>query len=281
MPYKRKWVVLALSAAAGLFSGGVRADVLLDTRVSNFGYSLTDLRPDDGLAPGLSLDGNQYTLRATILEGPYTYDHRAYGAASVAKTGNFHDGSPVPRNAAGPKSTASFGISGALAGGDLSIFMSGWARNTWADPIYYSEIELDDSYQALRVAMTVAPHTRVDWSGSLVQEVAQTMGRRGARWEESVAVGYLVVTTEKGELIDQDNNLVSLPRGAVDRRRQQLDIGLSFANDSAAPERIFLDIGLEGHGVSFHPVPEPVSGGLMLCGLGVLAGVLRRRRTVQ
>ncbi|NML16018.1 PEP-CTERM sorting domain-containing protein [Azohydromonas caseinilytica] len=271
-------MLLALAAAAGLGPAAARADVLLGANFSGLDYRLTDLRPDDGSAAAMSLDGNIYSLRAEVADGPSRPGGGAPRSAYVDKSGVFQDGMALYREVSGARNQASFGLSGSFQDGGLNMFVGGKAGNVRSSPQQSSWLLLY-SHPAFHLAMTLAPYTQVTWSGKITVEAAQTLGRHGARYEEGWIEGGAYLKSPEGEYLDAAVNSVRINPGAVDSRRSVQDIDMSFSNLSAAPRQILLYTFMSGEGKSFFPVPEPGTPWLMLCGVGVLAGTagLRRR----
>ncbi|WP_157265285.1 PEP-CTERM sorting domain-containing protein [Azohydromonas aeria] len=269
--------IMALGAVAAASANMARADATFDVRLKDFGYRLIDLRPDDGIAPALALGPNFYNLRADVGSDSCMPPYCSAQGSYVHKGGQFDDGGSLFREVDFPYAEAAFGISGALASHSLEIHAQGVARNTRASRVLSSRATLTGT-PAYRVAFTVTPFTEVVWSGTLLVDLAQTLGRRGARVEVADAEGRMLLTDEAGETVEQAFFGHYLTPGQVDRRSGMQDFGLGFANAGAQSRQFTLETRFDLQGESLFPVPEPGTNWLMLGGLGLLAGVAGARR---
>jgi hypothetical protein len=273
--------VVFVVAVASMAAGTAQADIRLSAGINDFGYRLIDLRPDDGMAPSIDFGNSSYYIKLSTAEGPYAgfRDNQMTGSVAT-KIGLLEENLSITRSVTSGRSDAEFGISGALSSHSFDWFMRGNAITSRGNAIQASLVQLEavSGQPGLYWSMTVAPYTQVVWSGTFTLEAAQTQGKRGARYEDMNLSGGLTLLDEHREIIDGLSNFISIPRGSVDSQRKVSEIDMIFSNDSATTRHILLEGSLSGMGQAFFPVPEPGTVGMMLSGMGVLAGVVCRRR---
>lgn len=268
-------------AVAGMAAGTAQADIRLSASIDDFGYRLIDLRPSDDIAPSINFGNSSYYIKLSASEGPYAGFRDNQMKSSVAtKIGLLPENLSITRSVTSGRSDAEFGISGALSNHSFDWFMRGNAVTSRSNAIQASLVQLEavSGQPGLYWSMTVAPYTQVVWNGTFTLEAAQTQGKRGARYEDLNLSGGLALLDENREIIDGLSNFISIPRGTVDSQRKFSEIDMVFSNNSAATRHILLEGSLSGAGQAFFPVPEPGTIGMMLGGMGVLAGVVGRRR---
>ncbi|MDZ5458610.1 PEP-CTERM sorting domain-containing protein [Azohydromonas lata] len=274
-------LVTIAAAVAGMAAGTAQADIRLSARINDFGYQLTDLRPSDGMAPSLDFGNAGYYIDLNAAEGPYAgfRDNQMKGS-SATKIGLLQENLSITRAVSSGRSDAAFGISGALSSRSFEWFVSGNAVTPRGNPVQASLVQLQaiSGQPGLYWTMTVAPYTQVTWSGTLTLEAAQTQGKRGARYEEMNLSGGLSLLDENREIIDGLGRFIRIPRGTVDSQHNDYEIDMVFSNHSAAARHLILEGGMSGMGQSFFPVPEPNTVAMMLSGMGILVGVVCRRR---
>lgn len=260
------WMVAV--ALAGV-TGSARADIAFDGRLSNFGYSLIDLAPDDGIAPALTFQFQGYAIGGRVREGPWLLNQQAPAAIDFNKIGLYDRDGTVFRGASLPNSSASVGISGAFADHSFNAFSRGRVHVDQSVPDFGGEYNA--ASLPARLSMSLAPMTQMVWSGTLSLFGENTLGRRGARTETNDILGSVAIhnaaNTEVYEQISKGFYL----RGEG-RQRDVSDFSLVYSNLGSGWVDVGLTASMRGYGEAMSPVPEPGAHWLLLCGVGVLAG---------
>lgn len=279
---------LLCAALASTAPPPARADVHARLQLSNFGYSLVDLAPDDGVAPAVEL----FPERTATLSRVYSLE-RALGPDGLplpdwssvvdhgAETGFF---SPISRTVSQTSSGSSLALTGRVEDKSFATRLDSWAANGRGDgladnsssaiaqPAWDNEDTPDAHY-----SIVVAPHTALVWSGQLTMEVER--GPRGVigRHERAWSTAWFRLADSHYD--DIDNWYASMdtkdrPPGLAHRDEQ---VQLTFANatDSVARGQLFIFLDTIA-ATSVEAVPEPGTAALLLCGLGVVASAARR-----
>lgn len=279
----------AVALAAAGWQGAARADVSAHASITGFGYRLVDLRPQDDIAPAISfdLDFSRASQAVYAAEGHVPNGERllrGLHGKGMSWEAPFQFFPREQRSVATPNASATARMGGSLADGRYQALAEGHARNTPDDADFVSRfaassIASDSSLVSDGVrAFSLTPYTQVIWSGHVALEAASTLGKRGGRFEEASAGVFMEVYDAARQPLDLFQRTLSVPRYRPAHLSERWDIELGFVNlGSDEWAHGFINTGVRVTGNAFLPVPEAGTPWLMLCGLGVLAGALRRR----
>ncbi len=278
---RERLLQISLAAVAVLVPGLATADALAGARLTRFGYTLIDLNPGDGIAPALTLDvmGSFASVRASVEEGPMGDAGKPpFGMVSreLGWSSPFVLFPQVARDVAMPLSSGSASLAGAVEDHSFSAATRAVAGNTLEDRLLASRV-ITRSFAG--AAMTLTPFTQVVWNGVLDLETQTTLGRRGLRTEVASASASVWLKDSAGTEMDSFSTELHVGPYAKDLKQQSFDVGLSWANASAASVtgQVAANLSLLSYSFLPVPVPEPGAPWLMLCGLGAIAAVHRRR----
>ncbi|NML17264.1 hypothetical protein [Azohydromonas caseinilytica] len=278
-----------VAAAVALAGNPSWADVLGSAQLSHFGYTLVDLNPHDGIAPALSFTPFG-TQAASILSGR-AYAGPSLGLGQYTQSGftwstSFAVFPEVRREVASEEAMVGGHMSGSVTDHTFTAGAQGRGSNTLASQTQASEFDVgalpvrrtDDS-EGFPV-LSVTPYTQVIWTGSVLLEVENTLGRRRNRFEQAFSQMSLELRDGANQVVDRFYAQVSTRKYQVDRVSQAWDLQTSFINNTAETQGGYMDLVLHTWGQSFRPapIPEPGTPWLMLCGAGVLAATLRARK---
>ncbi|NML16491.1 PEP-CTERM sorting domain-containing protein [Azohydromonas caseinilytica] len=268
-----------VAAALALASGPAAwADVSVSARLSEFGYSLIDLDPSDGIDPALSFSSRNYTTLNVVREGPAQGRDNRMTGETIQKRGLYDPSSPIFRHLQMSQTGIDVGLYGSVTDHGFNTFLRAQARHSRTDPLFAGYFYTFSS-PAFRFEMSLTPATQVVWTGVLAVSAQQTLGRRGKRVEDSIIGASLALTDMASGLgLDFTTLGINLLPGQVDTRSEVSAATLSFSNLGNAMANIRLTGEFNTEGQSFLPVPEPGTPLLMLCGLGLTVGVAVRRR---
>ncbi|WP_157271041.1 PEP-CTERM sorting domain-containing protein [Azohydromonas aeria] len=265
------------------------SDTSATAALTNFGWRLVDLNPDDGIAPALSFnDAPWFTgVGANAAEGPWpdgvslppqsANASRSYGAY-------FSRFPQLAREAATAHASAAVMLSGDVAAQTYSAVASGQSRNTRADPLFSSSFFANyivNSQAPLPglPPMTLTPFTAVVWSGELLLQASTTLPIRGNRFEQAGANAVLELRDRAtNERLASFSEFIATRRYRAESVSRALPLSLTWENATASAATAWFDTRLTAYGNSFQPVPEPGTWALTLCGVALLAGVARRSR---
>jgi hypothetical protein len=288
---------LALGLAALAASGPAHADIHSKARVSHFGYRLVDLRPDDGIAPGIELlsppelNGQTWGVaRYGISDARFPAPDAPLEAEDTA-TDQFSLFAPMALSVSSARVGSAARISGSVEEHSLSFVARGTLSNDGRDARRFAGTRYDATAAPAAVLGTdanrfrLAPYTQVVWSGDLFLQVRTTVGFSQRVKEDANAAVLLTLGEAAQEPVD---GLVrSLEVYAFKPRDKRFSTSFSMALSNNGAETMTgalqLNVGVGGFlrdmaAPTVSPVPEPQGLALMLCGLGVVALAARRRR---
>lgn len=274
----------ALVALGLVLAVPAHADMSARARLDNFTYTLVDLRPDDGIAPALTMKGGYSAVSGTVYEPAKPFD--LIDSESQADTFNVFK--PMGVSLAIPSANASARMSGRLAiGGDFDIVTRGFVRSdageTKLKAFSASAVPIAQGYGDYEVT----PFTRVIFSGVMTLGVDRTVPNSEGFLSivrASMRINYM---NAPGSQLTHDY-LMELGGGPGMHRSVTRRQTFIYENATSESTGAFMEIGLAssgqivrvpalGQAAPVSPVPEPAGAALMLCGLGVVAGVARRR----
>lgn len=287
MPSKTLGLV-ALALVVGGLHGGARADVSAHASITGLGYRLFDLRPADGIAPAISfdLDYSRALQHAVAIEGRVPNGEpllRGQVWKELSWVAPFQFFPQEQRTVETPNAAASARMGGSLRAGSYDLVAEGHAHNTLDDPDFVSRfaassVASDSSLISGNVrAFSLTPFTQVIWSAHATLDAATTLGKRGGRFEEASASVFMQVYDAARQPMDVFERTLSVPAYRPRHVSERWEIELGFVNADSAPSYGFINTGVHVAGNAFLPVPEPAAPWLMLCGLAVVGGALRRR----
>ncbi|NML16589.1 PEP-CTERM sorting domain-containing protein [Azohydromonas caseinilytica] len=280
---------LALAAVLAAMPFGARADATASLRLSDFGYSLIDLDSDDGITPAVSFDARSF--RASVSASAVEQFRDANGQPdSVSRTDSWNAHftlfPEIGRSASLPGASSSSVLSGSVAEHSYGAVLEGRARNGRGDGLFRTEFRAEaepanGSFRLIGIqALSLTPFTELVWTGQLDLDSQSARRLPGMRYEASGARAELGLFDAAGRLIDGFEAQTQSSSGSGPDTRQ-LDIRLSFANATDAVAHGHLASNLSVSGVTYLPIPEPGTPGLLLGGLGLLAWALRRRQPLR
>jgi hypothetical protein len=287
MPSKTLGLAAMAVVMAGLH-GVAWADVSAHASITGLGYRLFDLRPDDGIAPAISfdLDYSRALQRAVAIEGHVPNGEpllRGQVWKELSWVAPFQFFPQERRAVETPNAAASARMGGSLLDGSYALVAEGHAHNTLDDPDFVSRfaassVASDSSQVSSNVrAFSLTPFTQVIWSAHVSLDAATTLGKRGGRFEEASASVLMEVYDAARQPVDLFQRTLSVPAYRPKHLSERWDIELGFVNVGTAVSYGFVNTGVNVAGNAFLPVPETGTAWLMLCGLGVVGGALRRR----
>ncbi|NML14699.1 hypothetical protein [Azohydromonas caseinilytica] len=283
-----KRVALALAAALGAAPPGAWADASASVRLTDFGYRLIDLNPDDGIAPAMSVNPVSFFAELSTNASEWAQagepgSPRTQLSRSRDWTQAYQFFPSVGRAVATPHVEASAQLSGALAEHGFSAVLQGQARNPLADPALGGRFLVDAAPARLSGVsgfqpILLTPFTQVVWTGRIALDALTTLPKVKGGRESAYAGAGISVWSYGGSFSDSFTAAVEVPRYRPGHASASHDIELFFANESAAPAYAVLSSQMRVEGQSFQPVPEPAVAWLTLCGLGVIGACHRRQR---
>ncbi len=273
-------VAAAFMAAAPTL---VLADARSSVRLTQFGYSLIDLNPADGIAPAVTFDLDNASAGLSARVSEQLADENGnpiFGA--VQQSAEWHSSFQlfpnIERSVSVPSTEGRVRMEGDVASRDYNVLLDAQVRTAPGDGLFFNEFELTaHPATGVSVTMRITPQTELVWTGHLALEAQKMPHAPGTRWGWSSAQARMVLRdASMSELASFEDRVSSYgrPPGLY---AQESDIRLSFANHSdhmagGLIESHFLIVG------QTPLIPEPGTPWLMLCGLGLVAGLLRRRR---
>ncbi|NML17265.1 hypothetical protein [Azohydromonas caseinilytica] len=286
----RKSILSLAAALACALVQPVRADIRADLRIENFGYTLIDLDPNDGITPHLdfSLKPDSNWSSGAGAYSKYEYMGSRAPGQLMRVTDNIFDGFksfiPLSSQVVGPTGRAATDMGGSIH--DRSFNLNAQVSSLNAgnpDQRAHTDLYASVGPSGPGSIFGVTPHTQVIWTGDLSMRLEKTLDPGFEQLEE--IHGYWSGYTDLDHV--QQQTLTISSRENPGERLYQSAFSLSFINDTATSTTSFVSVSVTASGSSnvvrlgaAAPVPEPAGVLLMLCGLGVVAGWSVRARHV-
>ncbi|WP_198321056.1 PEPxxWA-CTERM sorting domain-containing protein [Azohydromonas aeria] len=289
--------LLALSLAAA--AAPARADILAEARISNFGYSLVDLRPRDGNAPGIAFStlapalggGSEVNSEIGYLDRRIDPDGFGLGAQDRAQDG-FRIFSPLSAGASLPGISTSGSMSGSLAQRSFSygatgrFDLGGASGANWLGTGFRTDtapVTAGPGGPGLDV-FVLAPYTRVAWSGRASIRLQATDDLGPGAWHFTQGYVGFDLSSESGQRA-QYGQYRSLNQQGPGKRVFEQAFRLGLSNNSATPLLVRMSAVSTAStqiyrpsSLAVSPVPEPGTWALLLCGLGLVGAAAARAR---
>jgi hypothetical protein len=290
---------LALAAAAAVAIGAsapAAAGSFASASLGQFGYTLFDLNPADGLAPSVafSLGGSPYgsyvqssaTDPSSGSESSTGWSLAAFGPAAVSSTIGL--------------GSAQASVSGSPTGGGMLYAASGAALGTTL-PSFSTQFSASAAVANFgSLAFTLSPYTLIVFSGNanlLAQTTDGVDAVNGFQTESAqagVSINVSGPTSAGGQGFQSANDNRSLfasftsvfdpSTGQFGYTGQTLTLdnvamsaGFTNFTTDALTGQLSLTVSVNGNS-PLTPVPEPGSAALLLAGLAGLGWLARRRR---
>jgi hypothetical protein len=271
----------AVAALALALPLAAHAEVRGSVQLLDFGWSVVDLTPNDGIAAGVTFDGQSFesSLRALVaMRGVDGQGEPLPFGTSLSRSWAGNVAFPnASRALTLPGSQGSARIGGNVAGGSYDFVLQGQGSRAAGPAQAYSGFEAGSSVTG---NIVLAPFTQLVWMGRLSMSVEKTGSGAGMRHERAQA--RFGMHMENEDFIFWENHEVDLDTyGHAPGRlthEEQLRFVVSNLNSFEAPGSFQMGMALEAYS-SMNPVPEPGTVGLMLAGMGVVGFVARRRAT--
>lgn len=252
----------AVAAALTLLcaAGQAGAAATASASVHDVVWTLIDLNPDDGIAPGIEFSSEAASSVADA-GGPGAYDWQAgFTTPTLAAEGS------GPRDAR----ASTDGV-----GSGFAAFWSVIAGFTYASV-----------YPVAAAGFTLTPWTTLVLSGSFSGHARTTLGSDGSALEYAYALGYLQINVnvdnrwESHTASRQAHAGVTLTTagytGMDDSFSERFSLGYSNVSGNSISGTMSAFANVQGAGLT--PVPEPGTTALMLAGLASVGFVAARRR---
>lgn len=275
---------VTVAALLGAASSDSRADARASVRLTNFGYSLVDLNPGDGIAPAVSF--NTDWIFTGISAGVTEQLADAHGlpiTGQISREGRFFSYfqlfPALSRSASLSQSDAAASMSGSVAERQFDADVHAIARNQLGDGVYGNRAGAAATpYYSGPLGMQITPFTELVWSGHVRVEAEKNVHKPGTRFEWAEAKVNFSLSDGDGVEVGAFESFMTTARKAAGLYADEGDFRFTLANRSAASASAGLLAGMSLFSQATLPVPEPGTPALMLAGLAGLAGVLKRRR---
>jgi len=243
--------------AAMLMSGlaPAMADATPTAQLSNFGLTLVDLDPGDGIAPWVDL---------TRFDGSHAFVFG--GAGSFASDGSSIFG-PVAAASVGGGSNATSAIDGDL--------LAGGAAHADASTLNsFAQAFVDAGTFGTKPTFTLSPRTELMLMGTA--DVSAAIGPGPREGQAEGAVELAISGPPPAFVFDHDYRSAIALDGGAREASSQGDLAVSFSNlgDSPVDGTFYVYVWAAASNVP--PVPEPANLVLVLCALGGGWLVVRR-----
>lgn len=271
------WATLAALALAAPLAA--QAEVRGSVHLQNFGWSVVDLDPNDGVAASATF---------------YPWSFESGVRAGVTLRGQDALGQPLPysvnqsRTWAGNALFTNAGRSLSLAGTQAAAAMGGpvdshrygfrldgLGSREAVQARDYSRFETASSLSSM---VLLAPNTELVWTGQLSLSIEKTGAGAGMRHERGRAYVNMHMESEDPIFEESYHTVLDTFGRAPGRLSHEESLSFVFRNYSPyeTPASFEMSLGTYGYS-SANPVPEPGAVGLMLAGVGVVGFVARRR----
>lgn len=292
-----RWAARCLCAAllgAGA-AGTAGAAVNAQLNLEDFGWTLVDLRPGDGIAPGVTFDDSRFNSRLvasaqqtmTDANGrplPYSSDLRD---RYIGKGVLF----PWQQVAAGTATSGAYARqSGYLGSNDYGFELVGRAANAFeGHEAYLSRFDARTvpASSSFAGAIVLAPYTALVWTGQLSMRLEKSGHGGQTVYERAVSAFSLRMLDAEGRRVGGSFVRLDTQGHADGVLEHDQALRFSMINRSGTALAGTLEGSLRVGGYTamnpvFAPavaaVPEPGAVGLMLAGVGVVGMAARRRR---
>jgi hypothetical protein len=280
----RRAAVPALAALTALAGGPAQADVSARASVTGFGYSLIDLNPGDGIAPGI-----QFLLYPGVgqsgsqSQSEFFYPTGQHGEDVLIDTSAML--LDLATSIASPRATASARMGGTPADHGYAYSAEGQLSNSAATSAtslrlgFLARSEPANDPFGPGTSFRLTPFTQVVWAGEYSMRFESTVGRAGGNDEVGSTRVFGAIYDTDSQLVDEYAHAFEILEASKGVKTESGTLRLSFANDSAdfGIARLLSGVQVAGRlQPSVAPIPEPGTWGQLLCGLGVVGAAAWR-----
>jgi hypothetical protein len=270
----KKLILAALLAATSFVPAAFAQSANSTVTFSNFHYTLTDLTPDDGIAPSAAFTflNYAYVLGSNPGSNDQTFSKDDVATQSAAVS--------APGYSISASTTAGTGLqhlNGASATASGSAIISG-------DETPYSDGKQISAYSASTILysgdFTLAPGSQITFYADVHAFASSDTGTtndesfaRAIGWfSGSAGNDYFSTSVQANATHNNDFGL------KTDEMTQALQV--TFSNDGFKPLTGYFNIrgDIGGSAVNMLPVPEPSTYAMFLAGLGLIGFAKRRRK---
>ncbi len=259
-----KW--LAAATAAGLLTvpAAPALAATADAQLTNFAVTFFDLAPLDGIPAGIQWSGGQlWNTGTTKTQVNYSGDGGVVNVSpSVGGLFSSFANYSSSSSTAGGSAMASGGWSYAALGSSASLSASGYANQG---------VLLDSKFNNSAMTygnFTLTPSTIMLIMADALVSASADSGQSADAWVEMSVKG---ASQESKSFLETSTTYV-----ANSSLSQQLY--LTFANLTNQPMQATFSALAKVNGIA--PVPEPETYAMLLAGLGLVAGMAKRRRKI-
>lgn len=276
------WLCAAVLAAA---TAPAWADARAAVHLSNLGYSIVDLAPDDGVAAGATF----FTQRMAA-EYWASVQQQALGDSDWRSVDDFHyhlDSIFVPdqREATLAGAQASTTLHGDVGAHGFGATLTAQVGSERSDGLRYntasaSAFPMEPFYESgdELFTVTLAPHSALVWTGDVRLEVERSPFSPALRRDSAFADAYLGVHTIAGGVLTSWRARQTTWHRPPGPLAQDFDLHLAWSNPGDQAVQGVLWLGMLAQVTSVAgPIPEPGTVGLMLAGLAAVSAAARRK----